>query len=98
VVCRWQMVTVALARVSRCAVGMPTTVDRPTTVTFVPARVMWWCSSRAITAWAVAGAKAVMLATSRPRLAGLAPSMSLAGSMASRRVSGSVWAGRGFAG
>ena len=36
VVCRWQTVTVALARVSRRAVGTPTTVDRPTTATFLP--------------------------------------------------------------
>ena len=42
VVREWQMVTVAFRSSSRCATGLPTTTERPTTTACLPDSSTWW--------------------------------------------------------
>ena len=82
-------VTVAFAASSSCAIGLPTSLERPTTTASAPRRLSQglspgessekacWASWKAETA--VQGAIAGRPARTRPRLAGVTPSTSFCG-------------------
>src|ERR1700744_4832598 len=90
------MVTVALAASSSRAVGLPTTVDRPTTTAGRPAGPTCSAARISITAAAVAGANTPGTPAARPPSeAGLAPSTSLATAIRAPGAAGARPSGSG---
>ena len=79
----WQMVTVALRCSSSMAIGLPTMSLRPITTARAPEISTPSRSSRSMMPEGVHGASAGRFCTRRPTLAGLNPSTSLPGAMAS---------------
>src|SRR5699024_6446880 len=100
-VAAWVSVVVALCsrRVGRAPIDRPTVTPRPITPTCLPLRSIPLRVISSMTPRGVHGSGVVIseltLSTSRPRFVGCRPSASLAGSMASRMVSVSIWAGNG---
>ena len=80
------MLTVPCSRMSKSAAGLPTTFDRPTTTTRLPAISIPERLRISTAAWAVAGRKPSYPSESRPALRGWMPSMSFTGSIESITV------------
>ena len=92
----WQIVTVACRASSRCANGLPTTLERPTTTACLPAGSMVYASSSAMPPAGVFGMCAVKPCAKRPALVGCKPSTSLRGSSAAIAPSADSCLGNGI--
>ena len=91
----WQTVTVAFAPSSRRATGSPTRFERPTITASAPSSSTPSWRSSSITPRGVQGTRPGLPWASRPALAGVSPSTSLAGSIAATTASGSICSGSG---